>query len=237
MRGAEALGLRLAPVQVEAFRAFLVELLAWNAKLNLTTVTNPEQVETRHFLDSLSVLQAEEAQRALASPEARAIDIGSGAGFPGIPLAIAYPQAQMTLLEATGKKVGFLEHVTRRLGLERVTAVHGRAEDLARDPAHREQYGLALARAVAALPVVAEYALPFCQIGGCLVAQRGQDGEAEAEAATRAIGLLGGVLLRVDRVRLPGLPEGPTLVVVAKAGPTPGAYPRRAGMPGKRPLG
>lgn len=236
IRGAETFGLRLEAEQVEAFRAYRDELIAWSARFNLTTVTDPEQIEARHFLDSLSVLQAEEAQQALAAPAARAIDVGSGAGLPGIPLAIAFPQVQMTLLEATGKKVDFLRYVTGRLSLERVTAVHGRAEDLGHDPAHREQYNLALARAVAALPVVAEYALPFCRPEGWLVAQRGPDGDAEARAAVRAIGLLGGALLRVERVRVPGLPTGPTLVVIRKERPTPGAYPRRAGMPSKRPL-
>ncbi len=235
--GAEALGLRLTPGQVEAFGVYLEDLVNWNQKFNLTAITDPEQIEIRHFLDSLSVLQAEETHQVLSSPGARAIDIGSGAGFPGIPLAIVYPQAQMTLLEATGKKVAFLEQIAQRLSLEGVTAIHGRAEDVGHDPAHREQYGLALARAVAELPVVVEYALPFCRGGGYLVAQRGSDGRAEAQATQRAIALLGGALQRVVPVRVPGLPEGPTLVVIQKAGPTPGGYPRRAGMPSKRPLG
>lgn len=234
--GAEALGLRLTPGQVEAFQVYLDDLISWNQKFNLTAITDATLVELRHFLDSLSVLQAEEALQALRVPGAGAIDIGSGAGFPGIPLAIVYPQAQITLLEATGKKVTFLEHVAQRLCLEGVTAIHGRAEDLAHDPAYREQYDLALARAVAELPVVVEYALPFCRGGGYLVAQRGSDGSAEAQAAQRAIALLGGEMRRVVPVRVPGLPEGPTLVVIRKAGPTPVGYPRRAGMPSKKPL-
>jgi 16S rRNA (guanine527-N7)-methyltransferase len=234
--GAEALGLRLLPGQVEAFQVYLEDLVAWNQRFNLTTITDPEQVETRHFLDSLSVLQAEEARKILSSSGARAIDIGSGGGFPGIPLAIVYPQVAMTLVEATGKKVCFLEHVAQRLGLKGVVAIHGRAEDVAHDASHRERYGLALARAVAELPVVLEYALPFCQIGGCLVAQRGQEGDAEARAALKAISLLGGAVLRADPVRVPGMPEGPTLVVIKKTCPTPSRYPRRAGIPSKRPL-
>jgi len=234
--GAEALGLRLAPGQVEAFQVYLEGLINWNQKFNLTAITGREQIEIRHFLDSLSVLQAEETHQVLSSPGARAIDIGSGAGFPGIPLAIVYPQAQITLLDATGKKVTFLKHIAQRLCLEGVTAIHGRAEDLAHDPAYREQYDLALARAVAELPVVVEYALPFCRGGGYLVAQRGSDGSAEAQAAQRAIALLGGEMRRIVPVRVPGLPEGPTLVVIRKAGPTPVGYPRRAGMPSKKPL-
>jgi 16S rRNA (guanine527-N7)-methyltransferase len=236
IEGAEDIGLQLAPGQLAAFRLYCEELIAWNQKLNLTTVTDPEQVETRHFLDSLSVLQAEEARQALNLPEARAIDIGSGAGFPGIPLALIYPMAYLTLLEATGKKVAFLEHIAQQLGLRRVTAVHGRAEEVGHDAAHREQYDLALARAVAELPAVVEYALPFCRSGGCLVAHRGRTGGADAQAAERAIHLLGGTLQRVVPLQVRGLPEGPTLVVIRKTAPTPDGYPRRAGIPVKRPL-
>ena len=183
--GAKALGLPLTPAQLESFRVYLENLVAWNRKLNLTAITDPEQIEVRHFLDSLSILQAGEARQELSSPRARAIDIGSGAGFPGIPLAISFPHAHVTLLEATGKKVAFLEHVALQLGLAGVAAIHGRAEEAAHDPAHRGQYGLALARAVAQLPVVVEYALPFCRDGGCLVAHRGSEGAAEARLPDR----------------------------------------------------
>ena len=154
-----------------------------------------------------------------------------------MPLKIVCPGLRLTLLEATGKKVTFLEHVVEQLGLQRVTAIHARAEELAHDPAHREHYDLALARAVADLPVVVEYTLPFCKVGGWLVAQKGEAGAAEAWSAEAAIKLLGGELRRVVPVELPGLPEDRSLVVVEKVGPTPEKYPRRAGMPGKRPLG
>jgi 16S rRNA (guanine527-N7)-methyltransferase len=164
------------------------------------------------------------------------IDVGAGAGFPGIPLKLVCSGAHLTLLEATGKKVTFLEHLVGLLGLRWVTAVHARAEELAHDPAHREGYDLALARAVAELPVVAEYTLPFCKVGGWLVAQKGEAGAAEAWSAEAAIELLGGELRRVVPIELPGLPEDRSLVVVEKVGPTPEKYPRRTGMPGKRPL-
>jgi 16S rRNA (guanine527-N7)-methyltransferase len=146
------------------------------------------------------------------------------------------PATRLTLLEATGKKVTFLQHIVDRLGLHRVTAIHARAEDLAHDPDHRQQYDLALVRAVAELPVAVEYALPFCKVGGWVVAQKGEAGAAEAWSAQKAIALLGGELRRVVPVELAGLPEDRSLVVIEKVGPTPGAYPRRAGMPGKRPL-
>lgn len=234
--GARALGLNLTPVQQAGFQTYYQELVDWNQKFNLTAITEYEQVQVRHFLDSLSCLLAREARQILCRPGSRVVDIGSGAGFPGIPLKLAFSLAQFTLVEATGKKVSFLKHVISVLGLESVTPIHGRAEELARDPAHRQQYDLALARAVAELPVVVEYALPFCRVGGWVVAQKGEAGAAEAWSAERAIALLGGSLRRVVPVELPGLPEDRSLVVIEKVSPTPDTYPRRTGIPSKRPL-
>jgi 16S rRNA (guanine527-N7)-methyltransferase len=236
VEGARSLGLRLTPEQQAAFEIYYQELVTWNQKFNLTAITEYDQVQIRHFLDSLSCLLAEDLRSTFARPGTRAIDVGSGAGFPGIPLKMVCPSVRLTLLEATGKKVAFLEHIARRLGLQAVTAVHARAEELAHDAAHREQYDVVLARAVAELPVVVEYTLPFCKVGGWVVAQRGEDGPADAWKAGRAIGLLGGELRRVAPVELPGLPEDRCLVVIYKASPTPAAYPRRPGVPSKRPL-
>jgi 16S rRNA (guanine527-N7)-methyltransferase len=235
--GASALGLHLTEAQQAAFQTYYEELVAWNQRFNLTAITEHEQVQIRHFLDSLSCLVAKEVHLLLKQPNARIIDVGAGAGFPGIPLKLICPGARLTLLEATGKKVAFLEHIVERLGLRRVTAIKARAEELAHDPAHREQYDLALTRAVAELPVVMEYTLPFCKVGGWSVAQKGEAGAAEAWTAGRAITLLGGELRRVVPVELPGLPEDRSLVLVEKISPTPSAYPRRPGIPSKRPLG
>ncbi len=235
--GAQTLGLRLTEKQLAAFQCYFEELVVWNQQFNLTAITDYEQVQIRHFLDSLSVLLAAPVRLALARPEPHAIDVGSGAGFPGIPLKLVYPHLQLTLLEATGKKVGFLQHLIERLGLQKVTALHGRAEALARDPLHRERYDLALARAVAEMAVVVEYTLPFCKVGGWVIAQKGEAGAAEAWTANRAIQLLGGELSRVLPVELPGLSEDRSLVILQKLGPTPPAYPRRPGVPTKRPLG
>jgi 16S rRNA (guanine527-N7)-methyltransferase len=237
LAGAQALGLCLTEKQQAAFQLYYEELVAWNERFNLTAITEYEQVQIRHFLDSLSCLLAEETRHALKRPAARIIDVGSGAGFPGIPLKLVYPGIHLTLLEATGKKVTFLEHMVERLGLQRVATIKARAEELAHDPDHRERYDLSLARAVAELPVVIEYTLPFCKVGGWVVAQKGEAGAAEAWTADRAITLLGGELRRVVPVELPGLPEDRSLVVIEKVGPTPAAYPRRPGIPGKRPLG
>jgi 16S rRNA (guanine527-N7)-methyltransferase len=234
--GLRALNLRLTAEQQVAFQQYYTELVAWNEKFNLTAITDYNQVQIRHFLDSLSCLLVRELRITLSRPGARAIDVGSGAGFPGIPLKLVFSSTQFTLLEATGKKVAFLEHVIELLGLKTVTAVHARAEELAHEPAHRQQYDLALARAVAELPVLVEYTLPFCRVGGWVVAQKGEAGAAEAWAAERAITVLGGELKRVVPVELPGLPEERSLVVIEKVGSTPGAYPRRPGIPSKRPL-
>lgn len=235
--GTRTLGLQLTEKQVAAFQLYYEELVAWNQRFNLTAITGYEQVQIRHFLDSLSVLLAAPVRSALGRPEPRVIDVGTGAGFPGIPLKLVHPRLQLTLLEATGKKVGFLQHLVARLGLQKVTALHGRAEELAHDPAHRESYDLALARAVAEMATVAEYTLPFCQVGGWVIAQKGEAGGAEAWTASRAIQLLGGELRRVLPVELPGLPEDRSLVILEKVAPTPAAYPRRPGLPAKRPLG
>jgi 16S rRNA (guanine527-N7)-methyltransferase len=236
IRGAQALGLRLDDGQVAAFQTYYEELVAWNQKFNLTAITDYEGVQTRHFLDSLSVLAVPGVQEMIARPGAQAIDVGSGAGFPGIPLKLACPGLRLTLLEATGKKVTFLEHLVAHLGLAGVTAVKARAEELAREPAHRESYDLVIVRAVADVAVLAEYTLPFCRPGGLVVAHKGQAGEAEARAAAGAIETLGGALRAVFPLALPGLPEGHTLVVVEKVSPTPQAYPRRPGVPARRPL-
>ncbi len=235
--GARTMGLRLTEKQVAAFQLYYEELVAWNQRFNLTAITDYEQVQIRHFLDSLSVLLAEPLRLTLGRAEPRVIDVGTGAGFPGIPLKLVNPRLQLTLLEATGKKVGFLQHMIELLGLQQVTALHGRAEELGHESGHRESYDLALARAVAEMATVAEYTLPFCKVGGWVVAQKGEAGGAEAWAANRAIQLLGGELSRVLPVELPGLPEDRSLVILQKVAPSAPAYPRRAGIPAKRPLG
>lgn len=234
--GVSSLGTHLTAYQRAAFQRYYEELVVWNDKFNLTAITGYEQVQVRHFLDSLSCLIAKEIHAVLGQPSASAIDIGSGAGFPGIPLKIARGPLHLTLLEATGKKVSFLEHLAEILGLKGVHAIHDRAERLAHDPAHREAYDVAYARAVADLPVLVEYALPFCKAGGYFVAMKGESGAGEAWNAEYATLLLGGELRSVIPVHLPHLPENRSLIVIQKVSPTPVAYPRRPGIPSKRPL-
>ena len=241
--GAHRLGIELTAEQLAAFQTYYEELITWNEKFNLTAITDYDQVQIKHFLDSLTCLLAVRSPKSEVrgrtldlGPSTKVIDIGAGAGFPGLPLKIVCPGLQLTLLEATGKKVGFLEHIVSRLGLEGVEVIKGRAEELGRDAAHRERYDLALARAVAELPVLVEYALPFCRLGGLFVAQKGADGDAEARAAEGGIAMLGGALRRIVNVELPHLAEAHSLVVIEKIAPTPEKYPRRPGIPSKRPI-
>lgn len=227
--GARTFGITLTPAQLDAFETYYGELLAWNARANLTAITGREQVIVKHLLDSLSLAPL------IHKDTTTLIDIGSGAGFPGLPLKIALPHLRVTLLEATGKKVAFLKHIIAALNLRDATALHARAEDLARNPAHRENYDVAVARAVAELATLLEYALPFVCVGGVFIAQKGVDVDDEVRRAARALDTLGGRVREVVPVQLPGLAPR-HLVVVEKVAATPAAYPRRAGIPEKRPL-
>lgn len=232
--GAHELGITLNDQHLAAFEVCYDELVAWNERFNLTAITDWKGVLIRHFLDSLSCLKAI-PQSELASG-ARVVDVGTGAGYPGIPLKIVCPGMHLTLLEATSKKVGFLEHVIEKLGLEQVQAIHARSEQLGQDPGHREQYDWAVARAVAKMPTLVEYLLPLARVGGAILAQKGEDAAAEVQEADRAIATLGGEVRQLVPVELRGLAETRYLVVVNKVAPSPQKYPRRPGMPKKRPL-
>ena len=222
--------LPLRPDHLPPLEAYYRELAAWNEKFNLTAMTGYDDVQIKHFLDSLMCL------RVVHCAAASVIDVGTGAGFPGIPLKIVCPSLRLTLLESVRKKAEFLKHVAGMLALDNVKVVWGRAEDVGRDPAHRAKYDYALARAVADLPVLTEYALPFCKVGGTFLAQKGANIADELGRAQRAMDTLGGRLRDVVAYDLPGLDQPRHLVVVAKVAPTPKAYPRRAGLPTKQPL-
>ncbi len=234
-RGARKLDITLNEGHLALFRTYHEELVAWNQRFNLTAITDYEGVQVRHFLDSLSCLLA--LPRPDLQAGARVIDVGAGAGFPGVPLKIICPGLSLTLLEATKKKVDFLDHLVRRLGLRGVKVIHGRAEELGQHVGHREQYDWALARAVAEMPTLAEYLLPLTRVSGGMLAQKGENGPAEVHAAEEAIHILGGRVKKLLPVDLHGLAETRYLVLVDKVAATPAKYPRRPGMPAKRPLG
>jgi len=232
--GARELGITLTSRHLAAFETCYRELVTWNQRFNLTAITDRDGVLVRHFLDSLSCLKGMPWSDLMAG--ARVIDVGTGAGFPGVPLKIVCPGMRLTLLEATGKKVAFLEHLVRVLGLRQVEVIHGRAEERGRDLAHRERYDWALARAVAEMPTLAEYLLPLVRVGGAALVQKGEGAAAEVHGADVAIVALGGRVRRLVPVELRGLAETRYLVIVDKVAATPVKYPRRPGIPAKRPL-
>jgi len=217
--------------QVMALMTYEKELLEWNQKFNLTAIRDSESIRTKHFLDSFSCVLAWKA-----SPPNQVIDVGTGAGFPGIPLKILYPSLKLTLVESVGKKAMFCQHIVRVLGLEHVDVIQARAEDLGQNPQHREKYDWAIARAVANLNVLSEYLIPLVRLGGAMLAQKGESGPAEAQAAEESMKLLGGKLKQLIPVNLPSVAEDRYLVVVEKVAATPPKYPRKPGIPMKQPL-
>ncbi len=232
-KGAREFGIDLEPVQLERFEAYYHHLVEWNARFNLTAITGYTEAQVKHFLDSLSVARALPREQLAGK---KLIDVGAGAGFPGMPLAIAFPNLQVTLLEATGKRVRFLDELVRALALENVRAIKGRAEELAHTPEYRERYDFATARAVADLPTLVEYTLPFVRVGGIFIASKSAGAESEVNAAAFAIDALGGQVRELVPVHLPTLDETRYLVVIEKVTPTPRLYPRQAGLPRKKPL-
>lgn len=233
-RGAQELGIILKESHLSLFQTCYEELVEWNRRFNLTAITDYEGVQIRHFLDSLSCLLA--LPRAELQAGARVIDVGTGAGFPGLPLRIVCPGMRLTLLEATRKKVDFLEHLLQRLGFSDVEVIHARAEDLAHRPGYREGYDWAIARALAEMPTLVEYLLPLVRVRGAMLAQKGENAPAEVHAAEEAIRILGGRVRKLVPVNLHGLAETRYLVIVDKVAATPEKYPRRPGIPEKRPL-
>ena len=228
---ADELDVSLSAAQIEQFMTYQELLLEWNARMNLTAVREPAEIRLRHFLDSLS------CARVMGDLNGRSlIDVGTGAGFPGLPLKILFPQLKLTLVESVVKKTHFLQAVVDALALSDVTILTDRAELLGQSPQHRQQYDWAVARAVAELRVLVEYLLPLCAVGGSMLAQKGEGVAAEIANAQVAIPLLGGSEPELAQVTLPERDQPHYFVTVKKIGETPQKYPRRVGMPAKRPL-
>lgn len=229
--GTSSFGLSLSDDQLDQFDAFTALLLDWNTRLNLTRITEPGEIAVKHYVDSLALLRFVEIPRGWAL-----IDVGTGAGFPGIPLKIARSDLKVTLLDSVKKRLGFLEKATSELGLSDIEILHGRAEDVGRDRSHRDNYDFSVARAVAKVSVLAELCLPFCRVGGLFAAYKGPDARAEVDEAARAIRILGG---RLDALHEYELPDGGfrrSLAVISKVKATPAGYPRKAGTPEREPL-
>ena len=232
-QGAGEAGVFLTREQLDQFETYYQELARWNRRVNLTSITGYQEVQVGHFLDSLTVCLA--APESLSS-RSRVVDVGAGGGFPGLPLKLAFPGIHLVLLDSVGKKAAFLEHLVSLLELDGVEVLTGRAEDLAHRPELRESFDLALARGLARLPVLLEYSLPFCRMGGRTVAHKHGNLHAEMKSAGRALEALGGRLGSEVPVRVTGLTDNRVLVVVEKVAATPDRYPRRTGVPAKRPL-
>lgn len=230
-RKLERIGIEDIDAAMEAFRVYLKELDAWSGKANLTAIRDPREIIIKHFVDSLTCLEAASFEASMS-----VIDVGTGAGFPGIPIRIARPGIKLLLLDASRRRVTFLWAVCRRLGLEDVEVVHGRAESLAREARYRERFDRAVARAVAPLPVVMEYCLPFLAPGGLFVAQIGPGYSGALNAAEEVASILGGSIEGRLSLSLPMDMGERCLLTLRKVCPSPPGYPRRAGIPERRPL-
>lgn len=232
--GAARLGIGLDEDDLETFREFYRAIREWNGRVNLTSDADWETMLERHFLESLSVVEALPDGTA---DGASFVDIGSGAGLPGIPLAIAFPSARGVLVDSRAKKVEFLESAIRRLGLDNLRAVHGRAETLGRRADMRERFDFVFARAVAKMPALAELALPFCRVGGRVAVHKTESADAELRSAERAIAEMGGSGIVRARPSVGGRDSRRILVIIDKTARSPSRYPRNPGIPQKRPVG
>ena len=229
-RAAEA-GIPLTAEQIGQFSVYNEMLLDWNTRMNLTALTAPEDVAVKHIIDSLTAYDA-----ALFDGARTLIDVGTGAGLPGIPLAVYAPHLTVTLLDALNKRVRFLTEATAAMGLQNVRCIHARAEEAARTAEHRAAYDIVVSRAVARLPVLLEYTLPFVRVGGTLLALKGRAYAEEQKEARRAAEVLGGGRITARPVHLPGLDDVRAILTVTKERQTPAAYPRGGGAPTRRPL-
>lgn len=229
-RAAEA-GIPLTAEQIGQFSVYHEMLLDWNTRMNLTALTAPEDVAVKHIIDSLTAYDA-----ALFDGARTLIDVGTGAGLPGIPLAVYAPHLTVTLLDSLNKRVRFLTEVTAAMGLPNVRCIHARAEEAARTAEHRAAYDIVVSRAVARLPVLLEYTLPFVRVGGTLLALKGRAYAEEQKEARRAAEVLGGGRITARPVHLPGLDDVRAILTVTKERQTPAIYPRGGGAPARRPL-
>ena len=232
--GAKKVGLQLSSKQLEQFRLYYQELVEWNQRVNLTAITDYEEVQIKHFLDSLTVTLA------FKPPPSNSglylIDVGTGAGIPGLPLKILFPEINLVLLEAAAKKASFLHHLYPKLELDNVEIVVGRAEEVAHLAQYREKFDIVLARGVASLPTLVELTLPFCTVGGSFIAQKKGAINQEISQAAKAISLLGGKLREVRGIDLEEFTDERQLIIIDKVSSTPQQYPRRPGIPAKRPI-
>lgn len=229
--GAASIGVELTDQQIEQFIKYYEILVEWNSFMNLTGITEYEEVIQKHFVDSLALCKAIDVNQVNSL-----IDIGTGAGFPGIPLKIAYPHLEVTLLDSLQKRIKFLDEVVNQLGLEKVETIHGRAEDFAKPSMKRETYDLCVSRAVANLASLSEYCLPYVKVGGYFIPYKSGKVEEELEESKKAVFLLGGKIEEEVKFMLPDSDISRSLIKIKKVGATPKKYPRKSGLATKEPI-
>ena len=228
---AAKMGIELSDLQLEQFDTYYEMLVEKNKVMNLTAITDLEEVVQKHFLDSISLIKVEKLNQDISI-----IDLGTGAGFPGIPLKIAFPELEICLADSLNKRVLFLNEVIEELELKKISAVHGRAEELARQKGYREQFDLCVSRAVANLSTLSEYCLPFVKVGGKFISYKANEVEEETKQAEHALEVLGGACVDIQKFQLPDSEMNRAFVIIEKKKKTPAIYPRKAGTPSKKPL-
>lgn len=228
---AAKMGIELSDLQLEQFDTYYEMLVEKNKVMNLTAITDLEEVVQKHFLDSISLIKVEKLNQDISI-----IDLGTGAGFPGIPLKIAFPELEICLADSLNKRVLFLNEVIEELELKKISAVHGRAEELARQKGYREQFDLCVSRAVANLSTLSEYCLPFVKVGGKFISYKANEVEEETKQAEYALEVLGGACVDIQKFQLPDSEMNRAFVIIEKKKRTPATYPRKAGTPSKKPL-
>lgn len=227
----KAMNITLSDKQIEQFLIYYEMLVEWNEVMNLTAITEYEEVMKKHFLDSITLNQAFDVTK-----ECTVIDVGCGAGFPGLALKIAYPNLKITLLDSLNKRINFLNAVIDKLGLTDIETIHGRAEDFAKAGKLRETFDVAVSRAVANLSTLSEYCLPYVKVGGYFIPYKSEKVTEEIEAAGKALSILGGSLEKKIEFTLPDTDYYRNLLLIKKNKPTPNKYPRKAGLPSKEPI-
>lgn len=227
-------GCELNDTQIQQFLTYADMLVEWNEKMNLTAITEFEDIVWKHFIDSVAVYQSECVSKELFN--GKMIDVGTGAGFPGVPLKILYPNLKITLLDSLNKRIGFLQEVVNACGLKDVTLVHGRAEDYGRDSKYREQFDLCVSRAVANLATLSEYCIPFIKKGGTFISYKSADIKEELKQGKKAVAVFGAEVKKVDSFVIKGSDIPRSLIIMKKVNLTPKKYPRKAGTPSKSPI-